>query len=494
MWHPFKNFDRLPIRSRLTIWYTISFMTVMAFSFVSFYLVTKNLMLGKIDDSLTSQAAEITNLLKSETLSPLSKELILKTFRITKTNFVLVLDSKSQIIAQSITFPIDTEFLQRLQDDVNNNPGPHFFTQDTIRFYIEPLVIAENPVGIIIVGDSLTTISDAFNVLLNTLILVFFLFLLPLILISFLEADISLSPLRELAKKMNAISTRNLSDRVNVLNPADEIGEVGTAFNSLLDRLQKGFVKERQLIHDVSHQLKTPLTAMRSDIEIALGKRRGLKEYHLTLEDLYKDAQRMDGLLKDMLNFAWAASEEQEKSFVELNLSQILEEAAEITTQIGIDKQLEIQTSIEPQIIVMGHKEKLFQIFMNILENAVKYTREKGKVFIQASTDRDSVKVIVKDNGIGIAKKDLPHIFERFYRVDGNKHEGSGLGLSIAHALIKAHKGNMEVTSQKGIGTTFITTLPLAYPKELAVPIKQKTKKGENALKILPISLRRRSS
>jgi len=266
MQNPFRKFDHFPIRIRLTVWYTISFMTVLAFSFVSFYLVTKNLMLTKTDDSLIAQAAEITNLLKSETISPLSKEIILRTFRITKTNFVLVLDNNQQIIAQSITFPLDADFLVHLQEDIIKNKKPHFFSLDNIRFYIEPLILQNNPVGIIIVGDSLNTISDAFGVLLNTLIVVFLIFLLPLILISFLEADISLSPLRELVKKMNAISTKNLSDRVRVTNPKDEIGEVGTAFNSLLDRLQRGFVKERQLIHDVSHQLKTPLTAMRSDI------------------------------------------------------------------------------------------------------------------------------------------------------------------------------------------------------------------------------------
>jgi len=492
MLNPLRNFDRLPIRVRLTVWYTVSFMIVMAFSFASFFLVTKNLMLGKIDDSLTSQAMEITNLLKSEALSPLSKEIILNTFRITKTNFVLVLDNNNQIIAQSITFPIEPEFLTHLQNDINFNRKPHFFTIENIRFYMEPLMLTENPTGIIIVGDSVTTISDAFGVLLNTLIVVFFLFLLPLILISFLEADISLSPLRELTKKMNAISTHNLSDRVNVANPKDEIGEVGMAFNNLLDRLQKGFVKERQLIHDISHQLKTPLTAMRSDIEIALSKRRSLTDYHSILKDLGKDTSRMDSLLKDMMSFAWAASEEQEKSFKELNLSQILEEAAEITTQIAFEKKIEVNTTIEPNIKVTGQKEKLFQVCINILENAVKYTPSKGRVIVQASTDNTQTKVIIKDSGIGIASNHLPHIFERFYRVNTSEHEGSGLGLSIASALVKAHRGKIEVTSHKGEGTTFVITLPLIHPKFETIKVK-KIANPENRLKILPISIKRKS-
>lgn len=492
--NPFRNFDHLPIRIRLTVWFTVSFMTVLAFSFASFFLVTKNLMLSKIDDSLTTQAAEITNLLISESLSPLSKELILNTFRITKTNFVLVLDNNNQIIAQSITFPLDEEFLEHLQNDLNNNRKAHFFTIENIRFYIEPLILRGTQAGIIIVGDSLNTISDAFGVLLNTLIVVFLLFLLPMILISFLEADISLSPLRELAKKMNAISTHNLSDRVDVANPKDEIGEVGTSFNSLLDRLQRGFVKERQLIHDVSHQLKTPLTAMRSDIEIALGKKRSVHDYLYILKDLYKDTQRMDGLLKDMLNFAWAASDEQDKSFSSQNVSEILTEATEIITQIGLEKNITIQSSIEPDLKVLGQKEKLFQIFINILENAVKYSKPKGKIMVQLSSDNNQLKMIIKDNGIGISKKHLSHIFERFYRVDGKKSEGSGLGLSIASALTKAHKGNIEVASQIGEGTTFIITLPLVNPKPEIKKVIKKDKLKNNRFKILPISIKSHSS
>ena len=461
MKNPFAKFEYYPLRIKLTAWFTLSFIAVMAFSFISFYVVTRSMLLSKIDNSLKSQATEIANLLKDQTISPASKELILRSFQITKTSFVLILDSQNEVVVQSQSFPVDEHLLANLTQLLQTSPQPQLTTQEKTRFYIYPLINDNSFFGTVIVGDSISAIDETFAVLLNTLLLIFLLFLLPLILMSFLEADISLSPLRELANKMNSITTKNLSDRVDILNPKDEIGEVSTAFNKLLDRLQKGFDKERQLIHDVSHQLKTPLTAMRSDIEISLSKKRNNSDYQLILKNILSDTVRMTDLLKDMLNFAWAATENQEHSFTRLNLSAILEELSEIATQLGMEKNITVKTSILPDINVHGQREKLYQIFMNILENAIKYSFANGIIFIQASVGTTTAKIIIKDIGIGIRRKDLPHIFERFYRGNSVIDEGSGLGLSITAALVKAHKGTIEVASQWHKGTTMIINLPL---------------------------------
>ncbi|NMC36667.1 HAMP domain-containing histidine kinase [Candidatus Beckwithbacteria bacterium] len=488
-----KLLEKLPIRTKLTAWYTISFMVVLAFSFISFYLVARNLILSKIDENLQAQADEITTLIKTQNLSPTSKDQVLETFEITKSNFVLVLNHNHDIVAQSQTLPVDPHLVSRLETEIKNNFEPKFLTEGKNRFYVQPLYEGARFIGTIIVGDSTEVVNEAFRVLLNTLILVFLIFMLPLILVSFLEADISLSPLRELAKSMNTISTKNLADRVEVGNPHDEIGEVGTSFNSLLDRLQKGFDKERQLIHDISHQLKTPLTAIKSDVEIALTKSRSLQAYQKILTNVLSDADRMSGILKDMMNFAWAASENQDQNFKTHNVSHLLEEAAEIAQQLGIDKHIIVSTSITPNLQVFGQQEKLLQIFLNILENAIKYSRRKGKILIQTNLEGSQVKIIIKDNGVGISKKDLPHIFERFYRGKSQVGEGSGLGLSIAAALTRAHKGTIEASSQKGKGTTFVITLPL---KQIVKKVKKakkivKKKAKTRATNILPIELKR---
>jgi len=430
-------------------------------------------MLSEIDRSIQSQAEEISKLLKDQTISPASKEIVLRTFQATKTNFVLILNHQNEIIVQSQSFPIDEKLYISLTGTIGSSLDPQFINHEKGRFYLSPLINNGMVLGTVVVGDSVSAMNEAFGVLVNTLTLIFFLFLVPLVLMSFLEADISLLPLRDLATKMNTITTKNLSSRVDTLNPKDEIGEVSTAFNKLLDRLQKGFVKEQQLIHDVSHQLKTPLTAMRSEIEIGLAKKRSSDVYQKILHNVLTDTNRMAHLLKDMMNFAWAASDNQDKGFTKQNLSTILEEVAEISQQLGLDKRIEVATSIMPNVFILGHREKLFQIFVNILENSIKYSHKNGTIFIQVSTGNNQAKVIIKDCGIGICKKDLPHIFERFYRGSSPIDEGTGLGISIASALTKAHKGTIEVSSQRYKGTTFVVSLPLV----IAPLNKQRTKK-----------------
>ena len=439
-------------------------MAVMAFSFISFYYVSRNLTISKVDDTLIAQVEEITNILEEQTLSPATKEFIFDTFSISKTNLVIIANNNGNIIAQSQAFDINQEIYLKLLEISKQEAQPTFITEDTNRFYLVPLYNEQTYLGTIIVGDSILAINSALSVLINTMLLIFFIFVLPLILISYLEADISLQPLRDLVKTVNTITTKNLSERVETLNPKDEIGEVSTSINHLLDRLQRGFTKERQLIHDVSHQLKTPLTALRSDIEISLGKKRTIEEYEDILNNVYMDTKRMSDILKDMVNLAWAASEDQERNFTIINLSNIVEEAAEIATQVGFDKDIEVNTSITPKITIKGQREKIIQALLNIMENAVKYSKKHGKIYVKMLDSYPETKIIIKDTGIGITQKDLPYIFDRFYRGKSKIKEGSGLGLSIAGALIKAHKGTIEVTSKRQKGTTFVITLPMAKP------------------------------
>jgi signal transduction histidine kinase len=477
------SFNKLPIRTKLTIWYALSFMAVMAFSFVSFFYVTRSLMLSKVDDTLKSQVEEITNILKEQSLSPASKEFILETFSVTKTNLVIIANTQGEVVAQAQSFTIDTKLYQKLLNQVDDTQRSVFITEDTTRFHIIPIYTNEQRIGTVIVGDSILAINNAFNVLFNTLILIFFIFALPLILVSFLEADVSLSPLRDIVQRINSITTKNLSARVDILNPKDEIGEVSTSVNLLLDRLQRGFEKERQLIYDISHQLKTPLTAIRSDIEIVLSKRRAAKTYEMVLKDLLNDTTRMSGILKDLVNFAWASSEQQDKSFTKIDLSRVLEECSEITVQLGLEKNITVSVSIPKNLKIMGQREKLFQALLNILENSVKYTTYGGKIDIRSHEQDDEAKIIIRDSGIGITKQDLPYIFDRFYRGKSEVKDGSGLGLSIAGALIKAHRGTIEVTSKRGKGTTFVITIPL---------VKTQTKPKRNTpIKISPITIRR---
>lgn len=266
----------------------------------------------------------------------------------------------------------------------------------------------------------------------------------------------------KLSSKIKTITSKNLNEKVTEIESGDEIGELAISFNQLLDRLLEAFKRERQFIGDVAHELKTPLSTQRSGIEVALSKARSEKDYKEALVEALSDNNRITTILKNILDLAWSEAESAKVNRESVILSEVVSEVVEIATKLGLAKKISVNSNINDNIIVLGSEDKLFRAFLNIVDNAIKYTPAGGNVNISFTQKGGHAKFKVKDTGVGISKKDLPHVFERFYRGSrsGNVH-GAGLGLSISQAIIYAHKGAFEVDSNVGKGTTITVTLPL---------------------------------
>lgn len=267
-----------------------------------------------------------------------------------------------------------------------------------------------------------------------------------------------------LASRMKLISSENLSERIKNIGGENEIGELARSFNSLLDRLNDAFKRERQFITDVAHELKTPSATLQSGIEIALSKDRKKEEYREALMEALIDAQRQSKTLNNILDLAWSESNSSQDDKKEINLSQLLEELQDIVIKLAKPKEIRVEKAIEKNVHVAsaGTKDKLARALLNILENAVKYTPRKGKITILLKKEHNHAKIQVSDTGIGITGKDLPHIFERFYRGSStDKTLGTGLGLAITQSIIQSHQGKIQVKSIPGKGTTVIIVLPV---------------------------------
>lgn len=270
--------------------------------------------------------------------------------------------------------------------------------------------------------------------------------------------------LNYLNRTIKSISSENLHERVIGINSENEIGELAKSFNNLLDRLDKAFKRERQFIADVAHELKTPTATLQSGIEITLTKERTKEVYKEALEEALIDARRQSSTLNKILELARSEASSLDEGVKSVNLKDLFDELHEIISKLAMKKNISIEESLDENIIVAGikGKDKLAQAFLNILENAVKYTPENGKIIISLKKDGESAKIQVTDTGIGIAEKDLPHIFERFYRGSATKKtQGSGLGMAITQSIIQAHQGKIKVKSTPGRGTTIIITLPV---------------------------------
>src|SRR3989338_8199844 len=265
--------------------------------------------------------------------------------------------------------------------------------------------------------------------------------------------------LTDLSSQMRQITSKNLDKRISSLKSDDEIGELGKTFNDLLDRLDIAFKRERQFIADVAHEMKTPIATLRSSFEVTLQKTRTNDEYKKIIKDSITETDRLTTTLKDVLDLAWSEVPNENLRAV-FNLSSLITELSEIAQKLAVKKQINVSYRITPEIKINGFREKLGRAILNIIDNAIKYSPEKGMVEINLFKRDDKAIIAIKDTGSGIKENEINHIFNRFYR--GSKSDkvfGAGLGLAIAKATINIHKGIIEVKSKAKEGTMFVVYL-----------------------------------
>jgi len=265
-----------------------------------------------------------------------------------------------------------------------------------------------------------------------------------------------------LSLQISHISSKNLYKRIFSSKSDDEIGQLGSSFNDLLDRLDIAFKRERQFIGDVAHELKTPLSTLKSSFEVTLQKERSNEEYKKIIKGSINETDKLTKTLKDVLDLAWTEvpNESQKEVF---NLSEMMSELVEIGQKLALKKVIKITYSISPNIKMKGFRERLGRAILNIIDNAIKYTSEHGKIYITLIKEKNNVLITIKDNGLGIEESELNQIFARFYRGSKtNKIFGAGLGLAIAKATIEIHRGAIQVKSKPNSGSTFTIALPLS--------------------------------
>lgn len=290
--------------------------------------------------------------------------------------------------------------------------------------------------------------------------ILFLILLLVLALEGFFIIRELISKLTRLSSKIKSITSNNLNEKLIDISSEDEIGEMANSFNQLLGRLDDAFKRERQFIGDIAHELKTPLAGQRASLELTLSKDRPKEDYETAIKEALNDSNRISGTLKNILDLAWSQADNIRQGETAVNLSEVAAEIKEIAIKLAYDKNITISGSIENGITVPGHIDKLSRAFLNIVDNAVKFTPQKGHITINLSKKNDMAEFSVSDNGAGISENDLLHVFDRFYR--GSKTDktfGSGLGLAIVQAVIKAHRGTIDIKSKVGQGTTVVVNL-----------------------------------
>lgn len=284
---------------------------------------------------------------------------------------------------------------------------------------------------------------------------------------SYWLAGYALRPITFLTRTAQRIRASDLHQRVPVPKARDEVQRLALTLNEMIERLEQAFAQQRRFIADASHELRTPVTVIRSIAEIALEEPISLEECVAALTAVNAEGERLGTLINHLLVLAHAEDEEarlpQQQDVVCLDALTV--DVTETSQPLALERGVTLQTATIEPAMVQGDMTQLIQVMMELINNALTYTNAGGQVTLSVRTNETSVRFEVSDTGIGIAAKDAPHIFERFYRVDPARSRAtgsSGLGLAIVEKIILQHGGTTTVTSRVKQGSTFTVTLPLA--------------------------------
>lgn len=454
----------MSLRDRLTLLNIVLLGGLFIFFGVVAYVVVTVLLYDQIDTSLARTAEQIIRQTRTDTSGEMGG-IITPNLRMTSNIVVQVWDNNgladfSPVLAE-ITTPLDPVGYTL---DTPSYRDVTFEETFHLRVLSVPLVSENRRVGVVQVAANLDVMDSARRNLLSVLVFTTVLGVAISALASQVSIKQFLHPLETITTAADQINrAADLSRRVPYDgSPDDEIGQLVAAFNQTLERLEVLFTSQQRFIADVSHELRTPLTVIKGNVDLM----RRMNSFDLEfLASIDQEANRLTRLVTDLLILAKAeaGSLPLNKTRVELD-SLLMEVFNEMRVLAGNKVQVKL-TDID-QLQVNGDRDRLKQVFLNLVANAIHYTPAGGEVFLSLSHAGDNAKLIVRDTGPGIPAEDLPYIFERFYRAEKSRTRtgtgGFGLGLSIAHWIVEQHGGKIEASSREGKGTTFAVWIPLA--------------------------------
>lgn len=299
----------------------------------------------------------------------------------------------------------------------------------------------------------------------KTLCILFVIGLSLLFIAGYFLARASLKPIRDIVREAETITASHIDRRLPVKNEKDELGELSTAFNALLDRLEVSFNSQRMFVSNASHELRTPLAALIAELDLSLQKKRTEEQYQQAIQYALKDARRMTRLIDGLLNLAKADYQKERLKMQEIRLDELLLDTRSHLLKAHPDYHIELlfeqdDADDDRLITVRGNLYLLNIAFSNLIENNCKYSADKSS-FVQISYWQKWTIIRLSDDGAGMSEKDKQHLFTLFYRGEQEKMaEGHGIGMTLVQRIIQLHEGSIAVHSEQGKGTTFVIELP----------------------------------
>lgn len=473
----------LSIRVQLMLWYTMVFAVLLFFSGVFLYRHLETSLADSLDASLQVRAQQIAGGIVDRngtvTIHDVTGELpgfdthpSDQQVPHADVNFgilVRLLDARGQPFHATPAFGALQVPLISVMQPLHGTPWQGTVTTNDgqeVRLYSRALDEHGTPFAVIQVGQSLTGLHYTVRHIIEEL-LVLGLFVVGVSALgSYVLAARAFSPIHRLTQTARSIKAGDLHQRVPVPRTHDEVHFLAVTLNEMIERLDEMFTRQRRFVADASHELRTPVAVIRSKTDVALLQDVEQQEYITVLRDINAESERLGHLINDLL--ALARGDEGQTRFehelVRLDLlAQMVAANAEV---LAAERGVALFVRAQEAVSVFGDEARLIQVIMNLLDNAIQYTHVGGRVRLIVEAKQHTASLSIQDTGIGIQAQHLPHLFERFYRVDPAHTRtaggSSGLGLAIVEWVVRAHGGSVAVESVVGQGSCFTVTLPLA--------------------------------
>lgn len=463
------------IRTRLTFWYTtLLFVSLLAFGAIFSYSLLK-IFIYRIDNQIIS----IADMMVHSVIRPSGQIFIPRDFDImleryfgvrTAGSYIQVLDPHGNVMAKSsnlegfsITVPPPT--YRAAAGGATTYEVVKTVGKYPLRVVTKPIILDGKFIAIVQVGSSFEGMDEIFHLLAYILIPGIMACVVVAGAVGWFLARKALRPVTEITDTARKITAENLDERIRADVPQDEIGRLAATMNEMIERLEHSFKQIRQFTGDASHELKTPLTILKGEIEMALRSKDDVQYMKEVLNSSLEEIDRMSYIVKSLLDLAKMDVEKGALAKEPVRLDKVLADRHEHFKRLAFDSAVQLDILENKPVTVLGDQVRLSQLIYNLIDNAIKYTHKGGKVELRLTQDGQTVFFRVRDTGVGISSEDLPYIFDRFYRVDKARTRevgGAGLGLSICKEIAEAHGGSLTALSEAGKGSTFTASFPAA--------------------------------
>ncbi len=458
------------IKGRLVVLFFIFLSIFLLFLDVLIYEEIKSLLLSSVDQLLHSKSQIIKGLLHVENgvIELELTEIVHGEYSIPRSGHYYKVLMDGSVLAASESL-VDSNFDLSKQLSSVKHIGGNEFVYTSVGPAGEPIRVLRDSFEflgketIVYVASSLEETLELLKRLRFFLIISTPLIIILLGVGGYLIVSLSIEPLRRFSNEIKKITHRTLGQRIQEPK-VKELKTLARSFNSMLERLKRAFDLEKRILSDASHELKTPLSVILAECDVILQKRRSAQEYRESIVFIKDKAESMRKTIEDILSLARLDSGLLSScEFKKVDVCECISKAIDMVSSLSSKKGIQIYFSQKGPYYIYGDMDRLTEAFMNLLDNAIRYNKEGGRVDVSIYERSDMLEIHFKDTGLGITRKDIDRIFQRFFRADNVRNtEGTGLGLNIAREIIKAHGGDIKVESTPGKGTNFIVSIPLS--------------------------------